>query len=145
MNKKFIYKLLILITIFIVTGCASQMPASNFNNELNEQNSHKLILVNTTNLLLFPAVNSINVAVDGKMVGNIDRNEFIEIYLTKGKHELMLEHWDFKFWPTTHSLMVGNNPTTIKIYSGMVSTKYSYLELTEGEISKRYTRAYLSK
>ncbi len=133
------------LLLIIFSGC-SHMPDAKIDktNFSSDNKSTKLIIVNKTNILLFPFSNSINIAIDDKNLCNLDRNEYLEIGIEKGNHKLLLEHWDVVFIPSVHYLTIEKNLTILKAYSGVASTKYSFLNETESKVKEKYKKKICS-
>lgn len=142
----------LLIIPFFFIGCGQfyrLMPQYNLPEQSlktpHQQGNTRVFFYNTSNLLLFGSdfTDKIDILLDNKNVGSIRRNEYILIDVKPKEYELNLSHHDLLMkFSNTYNLKVSGKNMFIKIYNGLMSTKYKLEEQFPNNFEKRFKPIY---
>lgn len=89
--------------MLLLVSCAT--VDTNYRNPVEEATTEKgqyakVVFYNDTNMIVYPSSSAvgIEVIIDGMLVSKLRWHQQIEVYVKKGRHDLVLTHWDlFKF------------------------------------------------
>jgi hypothetical protein len=110
-------------------SCAS--VSTSYKDPVEEARTNKgqyasVVFYNDTNILLYPSSSGIGIEViiDGMLVSKLKWDQRIEVYIKKGRHHLMLTHWDVFKFTDSYELNVTEDNYLITLYCRPVSTAY---------------------
>jgi len=144
---------LLLIISFFCTGCGQfyrltpqyKLPKQSLETP-HQQEKTRVFFYNTSNLLLFGLdfTDKIDILLDNKNVGSIRRGEYIFIDIEPKEYELNLSHYDlFMKFSNTYDLIVNGTDIFVKVFNGMISTKYKLDEQLPIKFEKRFKSFYI--
>jgi hypothetical protein len=120
--------LLAALTSVAVSGCALPPLAREvplLRPELTTQPSKpensKVLIYNNSNRLAFLLTGKMHVRLNGRGVAALEIGEYVQIEVPKGKHTLMLSHWDMIVFNSIHELNVDASSIFVEIQATPVS------------------------
>ena len=137
---------LIVLVMFLLCSCATvnydyALPSQNLNAPEVEGKT-RVIFYNTTNPVLFADGSwRIGIKIDGQGVENLHLHKYVQLYLTPGIHALELSHRDVITFRSKYDLDVGETAMFIKVFNGLVSTKYEVMNQEPESFSNKYKPA----
>ena len=109
MKKKIFLSLLILVSIFVITGC-------NKNKEVEENDQYSVV---ATYIVLTPENNGKDITNDSQIIYQDDlSNEIVSMYNSQNIIDQIYEKYKFKIIPTVKSLNEKNTKYETKLYCG---------------------------
>lgn len=141
MRKLFIMFVSVLI-LFSVVSAETNNGSRNCeeNSEKNMSNYSKIIFYNNSNKLLYVKANAIGIEIniDGEKVTRIKRGQYGEVIIEKGKHDVILTHWDaFKFANKCQMDFV-DDQYVIELYCSPVNTLYKMKQDLPKDFHEKY-------
>jgi hypothetical protein len=92
----------------------------------NKDQYAKVIFYNDTNLILWPSSSAvgIEIVIDGIRAARLERRQYIDLYVKKGRHELTLIHWDLFKFTDNYNIELTDDNYIIELYCRPFSTPY---------------------
>lgn len=139
-------KLLFFMLVFSLVGCATvsyeyDLPPQALNAPKVEGKT-RVIFYNDTNLVLFPAGTwRIGIEIDGVGVENLHLHKYVQLNLESGPHVLELRHVDIFTFKDKYDFLVEGEVMYVKVFNGLVSTKYEVLKEKPKNFENKYRSA----
>ncbi len=149
--KNVIKILLITILLISIVGCAQfrrldpQYPLPNQSTSYQPQEGKtKVIFFNGSNFFLhgLDMTDKIDIVINNKNVGSIRLGEYVVIDLIPGKYQMKLTHYDIGTFSDEYTLEVIEGEMYIKVYNGLISTKFKIVEKLPERFQERYRNYY---
>ena len=130
MKRKILFSLLVLIFMFMITGCDD-------NKETEENTEFNSV---ATYMILTPENNGKDITIDSQIKYQEDlSDEIVEIYSSKSITEEIYEEYGFKIIPTVKSINEKNTMYESKLSCGNLSEEDCI------EVHRLYTREFMTK
>lgn len=137
--------LLFILTIFI-SGCGIRTikPEMSIPNQslLEEapKEMTKVIFFNDSNMLAYGLDGSskINLKLNGKAVGSINRGRYAQLFLLSGAYDLYMAHFDLSTYKSNYKLNIGKDDAYIRIYSRPTSNAFDIVNELPIDFKEKY-------
>lgn len=113
----------------LLVSCAT--VTTNYKNPEEEAIANKgqytrVVFRNGTNKVLYPSSSGIGIEVilDKMLVSNLRWDQQSEVFIKKGRHNLMLTHWDVFKFTDNYEIELTEDNYLIDVYCRLVSTVY---------------------
>ncbi len=122
-----------LLSLFLLCSCATvsydtDLPPQQISSPAATGKT-KVVFFNDSNKVLYADGSwRIGIKIDGKGVANIHFNQYVQLDLLPGLHSLELSHVDLFTFRDEYKLEVTDGPMYIKVYNGLISTKFQILQ-----------------
>ena len=133
------------VFILIMQGCTSipagsqiQLPQQDFSAPAPAEHS-KVVLYNTTNKIVWPASHRIIASFNSELTPEVPSGSYVILYLPPAIYEFTLSHWDLFNFSDTYELEVTLDDTYIRIFNGIVSTKYEIVDDLPDDFETNFT------
>ena len=132
----------LLAIISLLYGCATVVNEYN----LPDQNLDTSPDVGKTRVVFYNALNPlfldgswrIGIKIDDVGVENLHINKYVQLFLSPGQYKLSLSHVDVVKFSNDYQLQVGRETMFIKVYNGIVSTKYQIQDAEPENFKSKY-------
>ena len=140
--KKQYYSLIFLLITIFMTGCATVQNEIDLPNQMldikPDPGKTKVIFYNGLNPLFLDGSWRIGIKIDGKGLENLHINQYVQVFLELGQYTLGLSHVDVFTFKDEYPFTVTQDPMFVKVYNGIVSTKFEIQATEPEDFSKKY-------
>ena len=117
------------LTSLLLASCAT--VTNNYKNPEEEAIANKgqysrVVFRNGTNKVLYPSSSGIGIEVilDQMLISKLSWDQQSEVFIKKGRHNLMLTHWDVFKFTDNYEIELTEDNYLIDVYCRPVSTVY---------------------
>lgn len=142
------YWLVFFLTVLFLNGCATVQNEINLPNQAldikPDSGKTKVIFYNDLNSLFLDGSWRIGIKIDGKGLENLHINQYVQVFLEPGEYILGLSHVDVFIFKDEYPFTVNQDPMFVKVYNGLVSTKFEIQSAQPEGFSQKYRPVKMS-
>jgi len=132
--RKSVFYLSVLSLVLVLSGCATvvneyDLPDQGLDKPVDSGKT-RVIFYNSLNPLFLDGSWRIGLELDDVGVENLHLYKYVQVFLQPGQYKLGLSHVDVFTFKDEYPFEVGSETMFVKVYNGLVSTKY---KIQQGE------------
>ena len=98
----------------------------------------RVVFFNDSTEALYPSSGNIRIQLDGKTAPSLYLNHYSQLFLSPGRYELLLEHWDVFTFTDEYEIEIREPDTFIRIWCSPISTKHEIVESLPADFDQRF-------
>lgn len=100
----------------------------------------RVVFFNDSHDLLYAMTGKIWIGLNNKKIGMINRNQYIEVNLSKGNYELFLEHWDLFVFKSRHNIVLEKDTNYVLVKTKPTSNDFKIIESKPDNFENRFNK-----
>ena len=103
----------------------------------------KVIIFNDSSWFKSPGKTAIEIEIDGKIVGKLQRKQYLETSVSSGSHKIALRHKEMmveKYYEDIHSIKIYGDTVYLKVFAGFFSTNVEVIDELPAFFEKKYKK-----
>ena len=101
----------------------------------------RVMFFNTSNRALYFESGWIRIRLDGRTVPTLWLNEYVQIFVQPGSHELLLEHYDVFSFTDTYRLEVAGREMLLEVWCRPFSTTFRQVDALPSNFATDFSAA----
>ncbi len=144
MNKKSNIVLMFFAFLLILISCSTIKKMESIHDyplrESVAEDTCRVIFFNDSNDFFYALTGKIWIGLNNKKIGTINRNEYLEVILSKGNHELFLEHWDLFVFKSRHNIVFEKDTNYVLVKTKPTSNDFKVIESKPDNFENRFNK-----
>jgi hypothetical protein len=101
----------------------------------------RVVIFNASSPLTHLLSGTIEVEFDGRYLGRLRRQEYLEADLEEGEHRLSLRHRDAKYWETTQNVAIQGEAVYLKVFATTKADAFEIVSALPTFFRRKFRRA----
>jgi len=101
----------------------------------------RFVLFNTSSHVWFIDRAAIRIRLDGRTIPTLLLDEYTQLFVEPGNHQLLLEHFDLVQFTSTYTVNLSGRDAFFSVYTAPLSTKYRQVDSLPGGFARRFAPA----